>query len=34
MDDIKVEDDELAILLENIVTNVFQHDKDDDGLDF
>jgi hypothetical protein len=34
MDDIKVEDDELSILLENIMADVFQHDKDNDGLDF
>lgn len=34
MDDIKVEDDEVEYLLANIMEDVFQHDKNNDGLDF
>ncbi len=33
MDDINFDDDEVTILLENIVADVFKHDRNNDGLD-
>jgi hypothetical protein len=33
MDDINLDDDEVNILLENIVADVFKHDQNNDGLD-
>lgn len=33
MDDINLDDGEVTILLENIVADVFKHDRNNDGLD-